>query len=176
MKSNLLKFSIASLILLIVYGCNKQEMNADYPGLTIYKTKGDYFNLIDVGIKNNQVFREDHFWNPRYNTMNGMEIIGNDTIYKYRYKLPYGYILDAEADERYDAFLNITFKEQIYREMKSMESMPNDTILKYIIDRNPYIEFYRYRKDLPEMLIEDSLKIKEIILNGEIEKYFKRIN
>lgn len=174
MTSNFLKFSFISFVLLLIHGCNQIETEADYPGLSIYKTKGDYFNLVDVRIKDNQVFSQDHFWNSRYNTMEKMVVRGNDTVYIYRYLLPNGYILDAEADERYDAFLNITFKEQLYREMISLESIPNDSIINSVIDRFPYIEFYRYRKDLPPMYIEDSLKIKQIILDGEIDKYFVR--
>ena len=123
--------------------------------------------------KGDRVFRTYNYWSAN-DTFVRMAVIGNDTVYERRYKLPNGYVLDSEADERYDVFLNITCKEQFYREMHGV-AFTNDSIKKYIIDKDPYIEYYRYRSDLPALYIKDSLIIKQIILDGEIDKYFKKV-
>ncbi len=51
-------------------------------------------------------------------------------------------------------------------------ALPADTLRKYILDKDPYLEYYRC---ITTFTLEDSLEIKEIILNGEIEKYFERL-
>ncbi len=148
------------------------------PGISIYKTRGEYFNLVDIGMKGDKIFRTESFWNSRYNTMDNLEIKGNDTIYKYRYKLPNGYILDSSANERYDVFLSITFKQQLNRELSGEHpgtAMPEDTIRKYILDKDPYIEYYRNKTEVKRFGMSDSIEIKEIVLKGEIDKYFEKI-
>jgi hypothetical protein len=179
MKPEILKLSNTILIFFIlISSCNLLDSGDLAPGITIYKTKGDYFNLVDVGIKGDKIFRTESFWNARYKSMDKLVIRGNDTIYKGRYKLPSDYILDTDADERYDVFLDITFKEQLYRELSGNHpgnAMPSDTIRKYILDRDPYTEFYRNKTDVKLFTISDSIEIKEIILKGEIDKYFEKI-
>jgi hypothetical protein len=180
MKSKILKLLFIFLFSGLYFSCDfifKPDPPSG-PGISIYKTKGDYFNLVDIGMKGDKIFRTESFWNSRYNSMDKLEIIGNDTIYKGRYKLPNGYILDAEADERYDVFLDITFKEQLYRELAGNHptvAMPFDTIRKYIIDKDPYTEFYRNKTKIRVLSIADSLEIKRIILLGEIDKYFEKL-
>jgi hypothetical protein len=173
MKTIILKLLPILLFSWLNFSCDIVNTEDLGPGISIYKTKGDYFNLITVGMKGDQVFRIYNYWSAN-DTFERMAVIGNDTVYQRRYKLPNGYVLDEEADERYDVFLNITCKEQFYREMHGV-AFTNDTIKKYIIDRDPYLEYYRFRKDLPAMWIVDSLKIKQIILDGEIDKYFEKV-
>ncbi len=175
MKTKVLRLITIFLIFPLCFGCDLLKTESLEPGISIYKTKGDYFNLVDVRIKDNQVFSVDHFWNARYNTMNKMTVKGNDTIYQFRYKLPNGYILDGEADERYDAFLNITFKEQLYQEIENGTNFSLDSLANCIIDKDPYLEYYRFKKDIPALFIKDSLKIKQILLDGEIDKYFEKV-
>lgn len=50
--------------------------------------------------------------------------------------------------------------------------LPDDTLRKYILDKDPYLEFYECTTTLN---LGDSVKINQIILRGEIEKYFKRL-
>lgn len=169
MKTKVLRLITIFLIFPLSFGCDLLKTEADTPGISIYKTKGDYFNYITVGMKGDEVFRIYHYYSD-----SKMVVSENDTIYRFRWQLPNGYILDAEADERYDVFLNITCKEQFYREMHGI-SFTNDTIKKYIIDKDPYLEYYRFRKDLPVMDMDDSLKIRQIVLDGEIDKYFEKV-
>ncbi len=173
MKTIILKLLPILLFSWLNISCDIVKTEALSPGISIYKTKGDYFNFITVGMKGDQVFRIYNYWSAN-TTFERMVISSNDTINGRRYKLPDGYVLDEEADERYDVFLNITCKEQFYREMHGVP-FTNDSIRKYIIDKDPYVVYYRYRKDLPAMWIVDSLKIKQIILDGEIDKYFEKV-
>ncbi len=50
--------------------------------------------------------------------------------------------------------------------------LPNDILRKYILDKDPYLEVYRC---ITTLELKDSIQINEIIQNGEIEKYFKRL-
>lgn len=180
MKKILLKLYVCFLILLIGNGCDLLGSEDQYPGVSIYKTNGDYFNLVDIGMKGDQIYRSNKFWNSRSNSYHFIEFKNNDTVYTQRYRLDNGYILDGEADERYDVFLNMTHKEYLKREMLNHGSglgayVPNDTLHKYVLDKDPYIVFYRNRTEVKRFYIRDSLEIKEIVKNGEIDKYFEKI-
>lgn len=180
MNAKILKLSIIFLIIILDLSCDKIKNEDEYPGVSIYKTKSDYFNLVDIGMKDDRIYHTQHFWNPRYNSFNKMEILNNDTIYKYRYRLTEGYVLDGEAGVNDDVFLNLTFKEYLNREIKNSvlgigAYIPDDTLRKYILDKDPYTEFYQNRVDVKRLYIHDSLEINEIIKNGEIDKYFEKI-
>lgn len=169
-----IRLCVILLFFILNYSCdNLTSTESDSPGISVYKTKGDYFNLITVGMKGDQIFRTYNYWNANI-TFERMVVSSNDTVYQHRYKLPNGYVLDAEADERYDVFLSITCKEKFYREMHGV-AFTEDSIRKYIIDKDPYIEYYRLRKNLPAMFVKDSLKIKRILLDGELDKYFEKV-
>jgi hypothetical protein len=169
MKTIILKLLPILLFSWLNFSCDIVNTEDLGPGISIYKTKGDYFNFITVGMKGDQVFRIYHYYSD-----SKMVVSGNDTIYRFRWQLPNGYVLDAEADERYDVFLNITCKEQFYRELHGIPFI-NDTIKKYIIDKDPYLEYYRNKTEVKRFGISDSIEIKQIILDGEIDKYFEKV-
>lgn len=178
MKPKNINLGFIIMIITLSYGCEIFDNESLPPGISIYKPKGDYFDLVDIGMMGDKIYRTNSYWNERYESFNYMEIRGDDTVYTCRYKLPDGYILDSDANEQNDVFLNITFKEQLYRELSGNHpgaAMPHDTIRKYILDKDPYIEFYRNRTNVKLFSISDSLEIKEILLKGEIDKYFKKI-
>ncbi len=175
-----LSLCIILLIFILSFSCDKIETEADYPGVSIYKTKGDYFNLVDIGMKGDEIYRTNSFWNGRYNSYHFIEFKDNDTLYSNRYKLPNNFILDSEADARHDVFLNITHKEHLKIEVLNSEmgigvAVPDDTLRKHIIDKDPYTEFYINKTDVKLLYLSDSLEIKELILNGEIDKYFEKV-
>ena len=180
MKTKIIIVSIFLLVCLIVAGCNIiGDSENDYAGIAIYKTNGDYFNLVDVGMKGDKFIRTESFWNSRYNTFDKMKVVENDTIYVNRYKLAGGYILDLEAVECYDVFLSLTFKEYLLKEIGMGQNLSHDTLREYILDANPYIEFYSDTSNpkifLPPDIINDTAKINSIIRNGELGKYFERL-
>lgn len=173
------QYSILLLFVLFL-GCDLLETELQYPGVSIYKTRGDYFNLVDIGMKGDKIYRTNMFWNSRYNSYHFIEFKNNDTLYSQRYKLPQGYILDSEAIPKYDVFLDMTHKEHLRREILNDElglgvAVPHDTLIKYILDKDPYTEFYQNRTDVKRLYLRDSLEIKRIIENGEIDKYFKQL-
>jgi len=163
------------IITLTAFSCNKNPQIPE-PGIAIYKTRGDYFNLVDIGMKGDNIFRIPSFRADKYKLI----FTDSDTIYKYRYRLINGYILDAEADENYDVFLSLLFKRYLLMEENYIVySLPEDTLRKYILDKDPYIEFYRetyypHRFSL-ENLANDTTGINAIIRNNELEKYFEKI-
>lgn len=163
-----------------MYSCDLFENEALAPGVTIYKTRGDYFNLVNIGMKRDKIYRTNSYWNGRYDSYHFIDFRNGDTLYTQRYKLTNNYILDTEADERYDVFINITFKEHLKREKINSEiglgvAIPDDTLRKYILDKDPYTEFYRNKTDVKRFFLTDSLEIREILINGEIDKYFEKI-
>lgn len=176
MKPKILKISTILLIFTLNFSCDVLKTEGDYPGVSIYKTKGDYFNLVDIGMKGDEIYRTCSFWNPRYNSLTKMIIRDNDTIYSFRCKLVNGYVLDAEADENTDVFISMTNKDHlVWQIANEIGAIPHDTLRKYILDKAPYIEFYRNRTDVKRLYMEDSLEINEIIKNGEIDKYFEKL-
>lgn len=165
-----LGFYLLSFVL-ILFNCN-QTYNDDYPGISIYKTNGDYFYLVDIGMKGDKIFRRDSYLTDR----SKIEILGVDTIYKNRQKLANGYILDWEADERYDVFLNMSFKEHMRKEVECQSvCLSDDTLKNYILDRAPYKEFYREIGDTKKFTHPDTSELNKIIRDGKIEDYFKRL-
>ena len=172
-------FSFLILVVLII-GCDLIETEEQYTGVSIYKTSGDYFDLVDIGMRGDEIYRSNSFWNGRSNSYHFIEFKNNDTLYSQRYRLPNGYILDSEAGAEFDVFLNMTHKEHVKREITNYDlgvgtSVPHDTLRKYILDKDPYTEFYQNRTDVKRLYLKDSLEIKRIIENGEIDIYFKQI-
>ncbi len=173
-----IRYPILLLIVLFV-SCNILETEDQRPGIALYKAKGDYFDLVTIGMKGNRIYKIPGFWNGRYNAIRGLEIKNNDTIYTGRYKLPDGYIL-SYSEGLQSVFINMTFKEYLYREMANAREgtgiiISMDTLQKYILDKDPYLEFYRNNTNVKRLNLSDSLEIREIILNGEIHKYFDKL-
>ena len=142
------------IILLTAFfvGCNILGTEDQAPGIALYKTKGDYFDLVNIGMKGNEIYSIPGFWNGRYNAIRGLEIKNNDTIFTGRYKLPDGYVL-SYSEGLQSVFINMTHKEYLYREMANAQEgtgiiVSMDTLRKYILDKDPYLEFYRNNTDV----------------------------
>jgi len=177
MKSTIFKRSIyVTLFILSVTSCELFTNQAIKPGISIFKTRGDYFDLVTIGMKGEEVFRTS-----AYLLEVGKFIITNsDTVYRNRIRLINGYILASEADERYDVFLNLTFKQHMSLEKNYPGGIPHDTLKKYIIDKDPYTEYYRDMSDPRKFSFNriediDTTVINRIIKEGKIEEFFRRI-
>lgn len=171
-KSYFESFLLFSLLAMLV-SCDKTE--ADYPGISIYKTNGDYFELVDVGVDKGKITRI-----PTAHYLSTLLFSTLDTAYKARIRLANGYVLDLEANVKNDTYLSLTWKELFLKEIKSGgHVLTADTLTKYIIDTNPYKEFYREtkypQKYLPPNILNDTAEINTIIRNGELDKYFEHI-
>ncbi|MDP3912516.1 MAG: hypothetical protein Q8R96_02115 [Bacteroidota bacterium] len=167
---NLQKVSIVLMLFLLMIdsSCIKKE-EVTTPGLNIYKTKGDYFLYVNTWGKKNA---------PTTYRANDARIgnLDTDTIYMGRKILISGYILSAENSVD-DYFTNITFTEMVkYNDSLGLSaSFPRDSVFKRVIDENPYIEFYHDDYHPRRFELKDTAKINQIIRDGELEKYFKRL-
>jgi hypothetical protein len=169
-------------LMLIVFGftvcfsCERLGTSDFPPGISIYKTNGDYFELADIGMKGDRIY-----WTSTYLIDFGeptckLLVVDNDTVYRYRQRLQDGFVLDAEADEQTDVFLSLSYKEYLIKEQTlNTTRLPDDTLKKYILDKDPYKIFYRNKTEVKRFFMSDSLEIIEIIRDGQIDEYFKRI-
>ena len=163
-----------SIILTCTY-CEPNFKPALSPGISIYKTNGDYFELADIGMKGDDIFRTSIYSIELHKFI----FTDTDTLYKYRIKLEKGYILDFEADSKYDVFLDLTFKEHMSLEKTYPGGIPRDILRDHILDRAPYVEYYRDTAEprlfgqTPETV--DTSEINQIIKDGKLGQYFEKI-
>jgi hypothetical protein len=106
-----------------------------------------------------------------------VEVIGSDTVYKSRHRLEDGYVMDISIYVD-DYFTDIPINKIVaYNEAHgSGSSYPLDTLLSHVIDKNPFIEFYKDTGNLIEAY--DSTRIRllnEMIRNGDLEKHLVRL-
>ena len=137
-------------------------------GYCIYKTSADYYYYYQVpekGITDLIIYCFSQ--NYRFD---------NDTIISGRFRLENNYILDYRPDGN-GSFTDLTFGELIRYCEKNGEPFNMDSILNRVIDTDPFLEFYiDTKKEFhPLENPDDFQRINEIICNGELEKYFKRL-
>ncbi len=177
-----MKALILKLVFIIVLGmantlqsCNGLKDKEEAPGIVLYKTNGEYFDLVTIGMKDGYIIRTPSYINDKYK----FTITSQDTIFRYRARLVNGYILSNESSAASDVFLNLTFKQYMILEGKYGASLPHDTLLKHIIDSNPYTVFYSDNSEPRKFnsLIEkiDTTEINLIIKENKIDQYFERI-
>ena len=171
MKHIKLIYLFIAAMLCSASSCHKSE--ALYSGVSVYKARGDYFDKLNVGIKNNKIFRT-----PYVKVGGNVIITETDTIWKLRKNLVKDYVLESGGNLKYDAFLDISFKELlIWQEKYGETSFCSDTAWKYMLDQDPYIEFYRAKDN--EMFTNegnlDTTGLNKIILDGKLEKYFNKL-
>lgn len=162
------------ILMIALISCKKDQAIA--PGISIYKTTDDYFNFVDIGVKDGRIFRRSSFSNEKSKIV----ITNSDTIYKLRIKLIDDYVLDFEADERYDVFLDLTYKQHLLMEIKyGNATLSDDTLNAHIVNKNPYIEFYRDVQNprrfgnTPEDI--DTAVINQIIREGNIGQFLQQL-
>lgn len=177
MKTTSLLLKVLFLILLVFQLLTACEENYydhvdENLHLVVYKTRADYFNYVNVWGKNVSA--------PSTLTLedtNRIAIVGNDTIYKLRWRLEDNYVMDVVINPN-DRFTNITFAEIVSYNEKHPEhpAYPMHVIFDRVIDKNPFLEYYRDVNDV--FFVGDSTKVEQVnqlIRDGELEKYFKRI-
>jgi hypothetical protein len=176
-KSKIMKnmnvYIIMIAIFLLSSKCEPLKTEAQYRGVSLYKTRGDYFDKVTVGIKKeeNRIFRTS-------DAREKVIITDTDTIPKRRAKLINGYVLNSEADLKYDAFLSLSYKDLLlWQERYNEIALSIDTAWKYMLDQDPYIEFY-LAKDNDMFHFEgvlDTSGLNQIIMDGSIEEYFTKL-
>lgn len=146
------------LIVLCFYSCEEKGMHEDL-SFMIYKTQNDYFNNV-----------------PVYLNVNGDKIEGlpnRNVTNRYPQKLRNGYNLHSAITVN-SGFISLTNGEY-----SNLDKVPiRDTLYKYLIDKNPFIEFYKTDYNGNGFYSDngiDTVRINQIIANGELEMYFERL-
>lgn len=169
MKTTILKLSTIFLIFNLLNACDWMYVSPVKYNVSLYKTKGDYRHLYKISMSGNEISAVN-LWTKNKNLWN----LDSDTIYDRRLKTVSGYMI-GESERPTDVYLSLTYKEIVLKEIAMNNpghALPDDTLRKYILDKDPYLEFYRC---ITTFELEDSIKINEIIRNGEIDKYFERL-
>lgn len=102
------------------------------PAPIIYKTRGNYYHLVPVGIKDGRVFGYPHmsdlFW----------EDLDGERHYFYPTRLSKGYLKDNRGLWTHSVFLNIT-----YVDYANLETLPTpEDLFDMIYDADPFVEMY----------------------------------
>jgi hypothetical protein len=174
---NLFKSKNLFLLIFIAFisfnNCSDSTTRISDPTIktNVYKTKKDYFNYVNTWGKNNAPS------SLNLADSDQIAVVGIDTVYKLRWRLEDNYVMGlAIGDE--DFFTDMTFAEIVAYNETYPEKLnyPIDEIFKRVIDKDPFLEFYIdegnvfYKRDS-----SDIAQINQLIKDGELEKYFKRI-
>ena len=176
MKTILKLLFLSGIIVITAFSCIKGP-TVTAPGLAVYKTKGDYFNYVSVTIDNGNIIFKPDYHNPRNNSIDyRITITEDDTIYSFRAKLISGYIISEEISDN-SIFVDFTFKEYVIYEINHPEEggVAENALLEHILDDNPFLELYIDRNKPRKYELSDTAEINQIIRNGELKKYFKRV-
>lgn len=139
------------------------EKGGEEISLHIYKTKSDYLNKVSVQMSDDKT---------KIIAAPGPTDV--DTSSNWPKKLVNGYLLGGIFGGSNTAFLTLDKKDYY-----NWPLYPgSDSLLKLIIDKDPFTELYYYRDehnvfDTGNGL--DTAKMNQLIKDGQLEKYFKRI-
>jgi len=165
------------IIMFTAFSCEK-EPKATAPGLAVYKTKGDYFYNVSVGInKKGKLYHYPAFYNPETKSLigNHFKITEDDTVFiSFRRNLINGYILDGVAENT--IFLDFTYKQYLNYEINNNHcGVPLEVLSEHILDDDPFLELYIDPNRPRKYELSDTALINQMIRNDELEKYFEKI-
>jgi len=180
MKLKLLQIVLVAVFLFFTgTGCQEEKIELadesivvdNHPGVSVYKTKGDYLNYIAVDTDS----LGDIIGLPDYTYSSGAVGVKNNEVYfKNRYVLKSGYIVGFLYTD--NVFTDITLKEYIeYNEANGVAVWPESLIYQRVIDRDPFTEFYFmgcYSCPSKQFTLGE---INEMLENGTIEEHFKKL-
>lgn len=139
--------------------------------LVIYKTKSDYFNNVQINLKDGKVYYKPSYWGKMDSDSSGTP------YYRSRVKLHQGYILGTEEGYPYTVFLSYIIKD--YYRMETDPVSPTiptiQELTEHIIDRDPFSEFYIDLDTPPYFQVSDSTMLNQIIDEGKLQKFFKKV-
>lgn len=174
MKKRFFNATFSLILLIIVFSCDKITTEADYKGVSLYRTKGDYFENVVIWMnKDGKIAGKPGF------PLSNLYITEDDTINRFRSRIVDGYVLDFEGTIS-DAYLSVTYKDYLlWLERYDELAFPDDTIWKYMLDLDPYLEHWRAKDNEAftrnSHMLLDTVGLKHIILDGRIEEYFTRL-
>lgn len=155
----------------IEYADDSIEVSS-FPEISIYKTKGNYFNNIMVGINENNEISSY----PDYNEKSENILANKNGEYKFKYKwlLRNGYIV-VQGGEFNSAVTDISLTEFVNFNEPYKTNWDIDMLKTRIIDTDPYTEFYFYNglEKTPEIYTLG--EIYDMIENGTLETVFTKL-
>ena len=99
---------LALLLALCLTECDKIPTEVDYKGVTLYRTKGDYFENVVVWMNKDG----DKIAGKPGFPLSNLYITETDTINRNRARIVDGYVLDGEGTLR-DAYLSVSYKDYL---------------------------------------------------------------
>lgn len=181
MKLKILKLCpVVLLFLFLGASCHKDEFEyADEnievyssPGISIYKTKGDFFNNITVGLNANKEISSY----PDYHEKSENVLVNKNGDYSFKYKwlLKSGYIVERGGDFN-SAVTNISLTEYINFNEPFKTNWDSEMLASRIIDRDPFLTYY-YLNGLYQGEKKFTLgELNDMIENGTIEEQFTKL-
>lgn len=182
MKTKILKLLLAVLLLFFL-GASCQKDDFEYadesievynsPGIAIYKTRGDYFNLVVVKVDSiNNITMT-----PGYIKSDPRVLISeNENItFSNRWRLKSGFVVAKEVSINY-SFTNITLKEFVdYTTKYNSGAWTDEMILPRIIDRDPFLIYY-HMSGIKQGEKKFTLgELNDMIEDGTIEEQFTKL-
>lgn len=155
------------------YADESIEVYSSSPGIAIYKTRGDYFNLVDLKVdssNNITMVRAYITGDPRVLIdKNGIMTFSN------RWRLKSGYIVATEVWLKY-SFTNITLKEYVdYTTKHNSGAWTSEMLLPRIIDRDPFLTYY-HLSGINQGEKKFTLgELNDMIEKGTIEEQFTKL-
>jgi len=162
------------IVIMAFISCTSKEDTE--PGLTIFKTKADYFNNVCIKLNENGSINLNPIYGLIYRDLDVSEI--TDSTYFGLTRLNGGYVLAEGASyaEVNGTYLSMSIVDLVlFQKLNNVPQVPDDTLLKYVIDTDPYLEFYYDGNHPRKYELTDTALINEIIRNGELEKYFVKV-
>lgn len=148
MKSKILKLCTAVLLFLFLgTSCQKDEFEyadesisiSSWPAISVFKTNGDYFNNITVGLNDKKGINSY----PDYHEKSENVLVNEKGEYNYKYKwlLKSGYIVVQGGDFN-SAVTDISLTEYVKFNEPFKTNWDTVMLSSRIIDKNPFAEFY----------------------------------
>ncbi|NOY96575.1 MAG: hypothetical protein GXO81_09400 [Chlorobi bacterium] len=181
MKPKIIKLTAIFLLLLFIgAGCKKNEIEIadesivvdNYPGVSVYKTNGNYFNYISIKFNDDGELGGTPYFTSQ---SSGISIDAKGNVsYNRRWLLRSGYIVCSEISRK-DVFTDITYTEYYNYCIKNKKSYTAEMFRSRVIDENPFIEYY-YSTGFNKKYKEFTLgEINQMIENGTLEEHFEKI-
>ena len=158
MKPRHILFTLMFTMSLLLNSCKK---NGPYETLWVHKPRSDYSNNVSVRLSEDK---------SRISAYPGP----SDIDFNWPVKLHQGYYLHGAFGGVNTGYISLTKTEYSQYEI----SPGSDSLYKLLLDKDPFLGFYEYIDRHNIFYTDygiDTVKLNQLIENGELEKYFTRL-